>query len=214
MPHADQPEPEAEAIPLPGVSEAYVSRETKDRLNLFADVLCRWAKVINLISKRDQGLVQSYHVPQSVQLASLLPPTVARAIDLGSGGGLPALPLAIVSNVAFELIEADQRKAAFLQEAARITAAPIQVHCCRIERSTVAPAGLVTARALAPLSKLLEYAQPHLAPDGICMFPKGAGAVTEIQNARKQWRFSCRRYASASNPELVVLVIGDVRHVL
>ena len=69
-------------------------------------------------------------------------PLPDRAIDLGSGAGFPGLVLALATGVPFDLIEADQRKAAFLREAARVTGAPVAVHAIRIEAARLAPAPL------------------------------------------------------------------------
>ena len=96
-------------------------------------------------------------------------PLPARAIDLGSGAGFPGLILALATRSPFDLIEADERKAAFLREAARgdRREADVHIHAARIETAGLVPAPLVTARALAPLSKLLALAAPLLAPGGL-----------------------------------------------
>ena len=199
--------------PLPALADMNVSRETFERLRCYADLLLRWTKTISLVSKQDEALVWDRHVPDSIRLAPLLPPGLARAVDLGSGGGLPALPLAIMSGVAFDLIESDRRKAAFLREAGRVTGAPVTVHCERIEQSGVAPAPLVTARALAPLPKLLGYAKRFLLDGGTCLFPKGASAPAELAGARAEWRFSCQCHAMPPDPHSVVLAVRDLQHV-
>ena len=112
-----------------------VSRETRERLTVYVDLLLRWQRTINLISARDTEQVWTRHIDDSLQLAMLIPDGTKRAIDLGSGAGLPGLVLAIATGVAFELVEADQRKAAFLREAARITSANTTVHATRIRSS-------------------------------------------------------------------------------
>ena len=155
--------------PYPGVSVSRetpdfdVSRETSERLEVFANLLLRWNTRINLISRADAQQLRGRHIADSLQLADLMPEGIARAIDLGSGAGFPGLILAIATGVHFDLVESDQRKAAFLREAIRLTAAPAQVHACRIEALALAPAPLVTARALAPLAPLLGLATPLLA---------------------------------------------------
>lgn len=184
-----------------------------DRLRNYADLLRRWTTVINLVSTRDAEHVWTRHVEDSLRLLPLLPPGLDRGVDLGSGGGLPAIPLAIVSGIPFDLIESDQRKATFLREAARLTASPITVHCERIEHATVAPAALVTARALAPLPKLLDYAARFLQPGATCLFPKGANAAAELADASQSWTFQHDEYADPANPESLVLALRNVRHV-
>ncbi len=125
-------------------------------------LLLRWNGTINLIGRADADpeSVWDRHVANSLRLLPLMPPGAMAATDLGSGAGLPGLVLAVATGVPFALVEADRRKAAFLAEAARVTAAPVTVHCARIEAVRLGPAPLVTARALASLPRLLGYAAP------------------------------------------------------
>ncbi len=163
--------------------------ETRARLHAYADLLATWTRRINLVSAADQPHIWSRHIQDSLRLVRLIPPGTARGIDLGSGAGLPGLVLAIATDLPFDLIESDRRKAAFLREAARLTGARATIHAIRIEACTVPPAPLVTARALAPLDALLALAAPLLAPGGTMLFPKGARAAIEIEEARRRWRF-------------------------
>ncbi len=173
-------------------------------------LLLRWQKTINLISPRDIELVWTRHIADSLQLAALIPPDTDRAIDLGSGAGLPGLVLAIATGIPFDLVEADHRKAAFLREAARLTGAAATVHATRIEAATIAPARLVTARALAPLATLLGWASKLLAPGGICLFPKGRGAEDELTAAAAQWQMQVHRTTSRTDPSATILRISEI----
>lgn len=130
-----------------------------------------------------------------------------RAIDLGSGAGFPGLVLAIAYGIQVDLIEQDQRKAAFLREAVRVTGAPATVHAVRIEEAELPAASLVTARALAPLGKLLEFAEGLLTPDGACLFLKGRGVEEELAEAQQDWRMQVQRYPSETDPAGVILRI-------
>ena len=163
--------------------------ETEARLQTYAALLAAWTRRINLIAPADIPNIWTRHVQDSLRLLPHIPPGAATAIDLGSGAGLPGLILAIAANIHVHLVESDRRKAAFLQEAARQTAAPVTIHNTRIQSLAIAPAPLVTARALAPLRELLALAAPHLAPGGTMLFPKGAKAPQEIEAARAAWRF-------------------------
>ena len=175
------------------------------RLGAYAALLERWTQRINLVSRGDAASIWQRHVQDSLRLLPLLPAGVTRGIDLGSGAGLPGLVLALATGLRFDLVEADRRKAAFLQEAQRVTGANVAVHCARIEQVGLAPAGLVTARALAPLPALLTLAAPLLAPGGVALFPKGARAAAEIAAARDAgWRFELERAGSAESPILVI----------
>jgi 16S rRNA (guanine527-N7)-methyltransferase len=182
-----------------------------DRLRQFADLLLRWNATLNLIAARDAGVVWDRHIADSLQLVPLMPANVARAIDLGTGGGFPGLVLAIATGVAFDLIESDRRKASFLRTAVLETGAPATVHCCRIEDAALPPAPLVTARALAPLPRLLPLAARLLTDDGVCLFLKGAKVEDELTAAERDWAMTVDRVPSQTSADGVALRIAGLR---
>ena len=186
-----------------------VSNETRLRLDAYVALLGKWTRAINLVSPGDRDALWSRHVRDSLRLVPLIPDSVDRALDLGSGGGLPGLVLAIATGIPFELVEADRRKAAFLREAARVTGAPVTVRCQRIEAGGVPPARLVTARALAPLARLLGYAHPLLQPGGTCLFPKGAELEAELA-ACDGWRMRAERFPALDRAGSVVLRVTEL----
>lgn len=187
-----------------------VSRETLARLARHLKLLARWQKRINLVGAATLADPWRRHVLDSAQLAPLVP-AGARLADLGSGAGFPGLVLAIMRGGLVDLIESDARKAAFLAEAVRETAAPAAVHNARAE-SLALKADVVAARACAPLDRLLGLALPLLAPGGICLFLKGVRAEEEIEAARARWRMTVCRHPSLSAPEGVVLELRGVSH--
>jgi 16S rRNA (guanine527-N7)-methyltransferase len=194
--------------------EESVSRETLDALARFAALLVRWNRTVNLVSANDESALWQRHIADSLQLIPLLHPLPGRAIDIGSGAGFPGLILALATGVPFDLIEADQRKAAFLREAARTTGAPVRVLAVRSESANIAPAPLVTARAVAPLPKLLELAAPLLAPGGQCLFLKGASVQEELTMAAAQWHMREERVASRTAPDACILRISNLSRVI
>lgn len=180
-------------------------------MRAFVNLLLRWNTTLNLIAAKDAGVVWERHIADSLQLVPLMPAGVTRAVDLGTGGGFPGLVLAIATGVTFDLIESDQRKASFLRTAILETGAPATVHCRRIEEAVVAPAGLVTARALAPLSRLLPLAFRLLTTDGVCLFLKGARVEEELAAAGQDWGMTVDRVPSRTGPAGMVLRIGGLR---
>ena len=190
-----------------------VSRETRDRLDAYAALLLQWNRTINLVSRRDEAELWHRHFSESLALLRFIPPNFAFGADLGSGGGFPGLVLAIATGRPFHLIEADQRKAAFLREAARATAATVTVHGVRIEKWGATDVPLITARALAPLTILLGWAAPKLAPNGVCLFPKGRNHAAELTAAATQWQMHVERFPSPSDPEAAILRIRDIQRV-
>jgi 16S rRNA (guanine527-N7)-methyltransferase len=187
-----------------------VSRETLERLGLYADLLTRWQARINLVGPQTINDLWARHMLDSAQLARLLPPSARRLADLGSGAGFPGLVLAILGAPDVHLVESDGRKCAFLREAARLTAAPVTILTRRIEQIAPLGADIITARALAPLDRLLDWAVPHLAPGGICLFLKGRGVEDELTQARKEWTLAADRVPSLTDPDSVVLQIHEV----
>lgn len=181
------------------------------KLRRLAELVAKWSVKINLVSKHDLPLLWERHIQDSLALVPYIPPATDAAIDLGSGAGFPGLVLAIETGIFFTLIESDSRKAAFLMEAARELAAPVKVLNARIEAAKTTPAKLVTARALAPLEKLLGLAVPHLAVDGICLFPKGRRFQEELKAADARWRYQLERCTNPFN-DACILKLGQIQH--
>jgi 16S rRNA (guanine527-N7)-methyltransferase len=196
-----------------GSTSNNVSREAPDALDRFVAVLRRWNRTVNLIAPGDEAVVWERHIADSLQLAPLMQPLPPRAIDLGAGAGFPGLILALATGVPFDLLEADQRKAAFLREAARATNAPVRVHAVRVEAANLAPSPLITARALAPLPRLLALAAPLLAEGGQCLFLKGANARAELTQAESEWHMRTDVIPSQTAVGASILRITDLSRV-
>ena len=190
---------------------AGVDGALRSRLSAFTALLIRWNPTIKLVSGQDVDHLWARHVDDALQLVPHMPRDVTHAVDLGSGGGFPALVLAIATDVHFDLVESDGRKAAFLQEAVTLTRAPATIHTRRIEDLALESRMLVTARALAPLPKLLELSDPILAKGGVCLFPKGERAEREIAAARKDWIMDLQQIPSCTSPTGRILRISDLR---
>lgn len=195
-----------------------VSRETTERLDAYVAALRKWNGKINLVSSRSIDDVWRRHIADSAQLHALWGGFEGLWGDLGSGGGLPGLVVAIIAADATPalrvvLVESDERKAAFLAEAARSCGVEIGVVCGRIETSEPLRADVVSARALAPLTGLLEYAGRHLAPGGICLFPKGETVHTQIEAAKSEWLFEPRLHASRTNLGSFIVEIAEFERV-
>jgi 16S rRNA (guanine527-N7)-methyltransferase len=214
-----------------------VSRETVARLETYEALLRQWQKAVNLVAERTLAAVWQRHFADSAQLVALAP--AARTwLDLGSGAGFPGLVVAILLAEApwaraaapcpaesaraeppqsgrVTLIESDSRKAAFLGAVARRTGITVDILSTRIEtyatQSRVAPPDVVTARALAPLDKLLNLAAPFLSPRTIGLFPKGREAAKEIEAARKVWTFTSELISSSTEAEAHIVRVSTLK---
>jgi len=191
-----------------------VSRETLDGLRRYADLLVKWQRSINLVAADSLDDLWRRHMLDAAQLYRLLPPGDCRVVDLGSGAGFPGLVLAAMGAGDVHLVESDGRKCVFLAEAARACGLEAGVnpviHRARLEQMRGLTAEVVTARACAPLDRLLDYAEPFLRPQSICLFLKGAGAADELTAAANRWRMTVERLPSVSDPSGTILRIGQV----
>jgi 16S rRNA (guanine527-N7)-methyltransferase len=187
-----------------------VSRETLQRLTVYLDLLQRWQPAINLVGPGTLADPWRRHVLDSAQLAAHLPAAATNLVDLGSGAGFPGMVLALLGVRGVHLIEGDRRKAQFLREAARATGAPATIHAERIEQMQGWPAAVVTARAVAPLPRLLELAEPFLVSDSVCLFLKGRSVERELTNARVSWHMGSETFPSLSEPLGTVLELRGI----
>jgi 16S rRNA (guanine527-N7)-methyltransferase len=181
------------------------------KLTAYAELLVKWQQKINLVGPDTLNDQWHRHMADSAQLLSLIPQSTKRLVDLGSGAGFPGLVLAILGVPDVHLVESDQRKAVFLREVIRVTECPATVHVGRIEQVKGLDADVVTARALAPLVRLIPLALPHLVGSGICVFPKGKAAEDELTEAGKEWIMSARRVGSITDPHASILVLSEVK---
>ena len=200
---------------LPGLN---VSRETFLRLKEYEKLLFKWNAKINLVSRSTLDNFWNRHVLDSAQFLSSVGEKAGKWVDLGSGGGLPGLVVAILSdevklvNKLF-LVEADVRKAVFLKTVCRELGLKVEVYNNRIEELPPISANIVSARALSPLKTLCLYAKNHLEKDGVAVFAKGENWKSELVEAQKKWIFSYEAVKSALHEGSVVLVLRGIKSV-
>ena len=187
-----------------------VSRETLERLETYAALLGAWSARINLIGRGTLDDLWRRHFLDSAQLLPLIPAGARSLVDLGSGAGFPGLVLAILGAKGVELVEADSRKAAFLREAARITGAAVVIRGCRTEAVVPHEADVVTARACAPLDRLLALGKRFIGQRTTCLFLKGARAEEELTEAGKAWTMTVTRHPSRADPAGSILLLQQV----
>ena len=176
-----------------------VSRETYVRLLRYVELLQEWGAAINLVSGREE--LWQRHIIDSAQIAEYIEDNPQKAIlDMGSGGGLPGLILAIMLPNPITLVESDRRKSLFLKHVVQeLKLSHVNVECKRVEQHKT-KSDFITARALASLSKLLELSENFLLAETICLFPKGQNHDIEIESALADWSFES---------ELIPSITGD-----
>jgi 16S rRNA (guanine527-N7)-methyltransferase len=179
------------------------------RLQAYLDLLARWQKRINLVGASTLHDPWRRHVLDSAQIAPHLPPGRPTLVDLGSGAGFPGLVLAILTDADVVLVEADARKCAFLSEAGRVAEARVKILNQRMEALAAGSADVVTARACAPLIRLLAVAHPVLRAGGTALFLKGRTAGAELTQARKRWKMSATLIPSVSDASGAIVNVQD-----
>ena len=192
-----------------------VSRETFERLEHYLALLTTWHPALNLVSKSPSDSAWTRHFIDSVQVFKHAPETWEHWADLGSGGGFPGAVIAILAaefapKGKITLVESDQRKSAFLRTVLRETGVRGQVIAQRIEETKPLRADVISARALADLSKLFEFVEHHQTENTTCLFPKGANWEKEVKTAQESWSFDWSPITSETDAQAVVLKIGDV----
>lgn len=143
-------------------SYQHVSRETFNKFKIFIEVLLKWQKSVNLISNSTINTIWKRHFLDSAQLYTYSQDIKGNILDIGSGAGFPGMILAMMGNNNVNLIESDQKKCIFMREVARLTNTKVKIYNCRIEDLDYMKPELIISRALAPLSKLIEYVDNHM----------------------------------------------------
>jgi 16S rRNA (guanine527-N7)-methyltransferase len=195
-----------------------VARETIHRLERYAALLAHWQKSTNLVASATLPRLWSRHFADSAQIRGLAPE--ARLwLDLGSGAGFPGLVVAILQTgqpgFRMHLVESNHKKCAFLAEVVRETKAPVDIHAVRIEQLGESAHRLepdvISARALAPLPRLFELAQPFFGPETRGLFLKGREAEAEIEEAMAAWDFAATPHQSLTSADSHVVEVRALR---
>jgi 16S rRNA (guanine527-N7)-methyltransferase len=182
-----------------------VSRETRDRLDVYVKRLREWQDRINLVSPTTIDSIWERHIADCFQLVTLKPDAL-RWVDMGSGGGLPGIVIACAlaekNGAHVCLLESNHKKSAFLRALSVELGLPTTVYPSRIEECVdmLPSVDIVTARALAPLSKLLRYSNLLLKKGAVGLFPKGRDYESELTEARRSCHFSYRLHGSLTDP--------------
>lgn len=195
-----------------------VSRETQERLELFAALFKKWAKSINLVAPSTIEDLWSRHIADSAQVFQLNPVPAVWA-DLGSGGGFPGIVTAIflaeLGAGHVHLVESNNKKAAFLRTCLRDCHARGTIHAMRIEEATdaIPHVDAISCRALAELDQLFSYAAPWWQRNEKIrmLLHKGRDYRAEVDKARGEWEFDLVEHQSTVERDSVLLDVTNLR---
>ena len=187
----------------------------RDELERFAALLRKWNAVQNLVSRETIDQLWPRHIDDSLQLMKFVRDSDRHVVDLGSGGGFPAIPMAIASRGTerrFTLIEPVAKKAAFLRTVARELDLPVIVLTQRAEEvDSRETADVVTSRALAALPELLRLCALFAGEHTRFLLPKGRNYRQELDAAAAVYHFNVVAHPSESDPAGVILEIANLR---
>lgn len=177
--------------------------DVEERLEIFASAV--ETSPHNLVSARALGEIRTRHIPECVALASMLPGGPMRLLDVGSGGGFPGLVVAAVrDDLEVTLLDATRKKTEFLAETAQRMGVAVTVVNERAEQAAATMSGgfdLVTARAVAPLTRLLPWTVPFLSPTGLLYAVKGDRWEEELDEAAQELR-ACGAHVIATPADI------------
>lgn len=204
-------------------AETGVSRETLGRFETWRRILEETNAHTNLVGRSTLSEFWYRHALDSWQVYELgrdMRPGAARWADLGSGAGFPGFAIAYglmqagAPGARVHLVESIAKKAAFLNAVALETGAPVNVLCDRAESLHPVPeVDIVTARAMAPLGRLLGYVQPFVDKGATALLPKGGRYKQELTEARKSWTFEVQVIPSRTSPDAAILKIEGLTRV-
>ena len=195
----------------------YVSRETYDKFKIYYETLIKWQRSINLISNSTLDSIWHRHILDSAQLYKYTQNMKGNILDFGSGAGFPGLVLAMMGNENVNAVESDEKKCIFLKEVARLSDTKINIHNSRIEKLKFINPELITARALAPLIKLIEYIENYMKQgDNLrknlpkLLFLKGKNYKQELLELKKIRNFDVTVCSSLSDEYGKILDIKNI----
>tara|TARA_B100000902_G_C26963239_1_gene741574 strand:- start:91 stop:759 length:669 start_codon:yes stop_codon:yes gene_type:complete len=183
------------------------------KLKEFEKILTIWNKDINLISKSTEPHIWWRHIADTAQLVNLVSIKSKVIIDMGSGAGFPGIILSILGSPEVHLVESVGKKANFLKYVIKALSLDAKVHHSRIEALKPFKVDIVTARALAPLDKLLELSQKFIGKDTLQLYFKGDKFNIELDEARKKWIFDFKTYKSLTNPSSRIIEVKRAKFI-
>lgn len=191
--------------------EYSVPRETMARIEAFAGLLRAENEHQNLVSKASLDHIWLRHIADSAQLLRFAPSPAASWVDIGTGAGFPGFIVALLHPGPVTLVEERRRRADFLRRAAESLGLAVEIIAGRAERVPPRPFEVISARALAPLGRLLQLGTGFSTDKSIWLLPKGRNAETELAELDPSWQGSFRLEPSVTDPDARIVVARGVR---
>jgi 16S rRNA (guanine527-N7)-methyltransferase len=191
--------------------EFNVPRETMERLDAFATLLRDENERQNLVSRSSLEHLWLRHIADSAQLLRFSPSPAATWVDLGTGAGFPGLIIAVLHQGPVTLVEERRLRVDFLHRAAESLGVSVEIVAGKAERMSRRPFDVISARAFAPLGRLLQLGTVLSTAKSVWLLPKGRNAQTELEALDSSWQGDFRLEPSVTDPEAQIIVAEGVR---
>jgi len=188
----------------------HVPRETMARLDAFVDLLREENQRQNLVSKASLEEVWVRHIADSAQLLAFAPTPTTSWVDLGSGAGFPGLVVAALHRGPVTLVEERRLRAEFLGRAAAVLGVEVEIAAARVERMERRPFDVISARAFAPLARLLQLGTGFSTKNSLWVLPKGRNAAQELEALDPSWQGEFRLEPSLTDAQARIIVASGV----
>ena len=194
------------------VQQAFdVSRETMGRLDGFAALIRDEAANHNLVSAASLDHLWQRHFADSAQLLRFAPAPTSSWVDLGSGAGFPGLIIAALHAGPVTLIEERRLRIGFLERAAAMLGVNVEIVGGRVERLSPRPFDVISARAFAPLPRLLDLGTRFSTRNSVWILPKGRNAQSELEAIAPSWQGEFRLEPSLTDDDALIIVAHRVK---
>jgi 16S rRNA (guanine527-N7)-methyltransferase len=187
-----------------------VPRETMARLDAFAALLRAESGRQNLVSSASLALLWRRHIADSAQLLRFAPSPAASWVDLGSGAGFPGLVIAALHRGPVTLVEERRLRVDFLQRAAATLGVAPEILPMKVERVPARPFDVISARAFAPLGRLLELGTALSTRKSRWVLPKGRNAQSELAALDPSWQGRFELHESVTDADARIIVADGV----
>ncbi|GAA4828963.1 16S rRNA (guanine(527)-N(7))-methyltransferase RsmG [Sphingosinicella ginsenosidimutans] len=187
-----------------------VPRGTMDRLDAFAALIRAESQRQNLVSKASLDSLWLRHIADSAQLVRLAPSRAGSWVDLGSGAGFPGLIVALLHAGPVTMIEERRLRVDFLHRAAAVLGIEAEILPVKVERAPARRFDVISARAFAPLPRLLDLGTALSTGKSRWVLPKGRNAESELAALDPSWQGRFELHASVTDADARIIVADGV----
>ena len=181
------------------------------KIEKFISEMFEFNKHTNIVGKSTLENVWERHIADSLQLSQFISEKKSKVFDLGTGGGLPGVPLSVLGYKNIFMVDSVGKKVDFVRSVVKLLSLSAKTQKKRIEKLDIGKADLIVSRALAPLNKLLFYSLLHSNKNTTSLFLKGRNVYNEIEMAKKNFYFNFQTFKSISSKEGCVLKIKNIK---